>query len=91
MSSALAELSTFWVIAANVVWFGAKVFLRGRGCRVSWFWNHFADIGNLRTMARAADDPRDRLLARAWLASLGISLAMALLLVISSIAASELR
>lgn len=91
MNSTLAGLSTLWIVAANVVWYGAKVFLRSRGWRMSWFWNHFADIGNLRTMSRSADDSRDRLMARAWLAPLGVALTMALLSVILTAADRRLR
>jgi hypothetical protein len=91
VSSSLAGLSTVWIVAANVVWYGAKVFLRSRGCRVSWFWNHFADIGNLWTMSRSANDPRDRFMARAWLASLVVALTTALLSILLTVADTRLR
>lgn len=49
-------LLTIFVVGLNALWYWMKFILKDNNYPISWFWNHFQDIGNMLDLAKKTKD-----------------------------------
>lgn len=40
------------VVAVNIIWYRAKMFIRSNGLKANWFWSHFRDFYSLYSLSK---------------------------------------